>query len=129
MVPGRDGRMQNRLSAISRWKILDNLRRSLVEIFQLTMLIAGWFLLPGEVVLWTGIVLVTIAFPWLFSLMISLARPPRDQSWLAYYLAVGGDAITNGQQFTLGGGFFSHPAVRVARGIVRPPFRAVLRLP
>src|SRR5258706_14208798 len=101
MVPGRDGRMQNRLSAISRWKILDNLRRSLVEIFQLTMLIAGWFLLPGEVVLWTGIVLVTIAFPWLFSLMISLARPPRDQSWLAYYLAGGRHAITDGQQFTL----------------------------
>ena len=32
----------------SRWKILDNLRRSLVEIAQLAMLITGWFLLRAR---------------------------------------------------------------------------------
>ncbi|HZD85192.1 MAG TPA: hypothetical protein VE052_04695, partial [Gemmatimonadaceae bacterium] len=54
-VPGPDGAMPNRLSAISRWKIFDNLRRSLVEISQLAMLVAGWFMLPREVVQWTAI--------------------------------------------------------------------------
>ena len=122
-VPGPDGRMQNRLSAISRWKILDNLRRSLVEIFQLAMLIAGWFLLPGRVLQWTGIVLVVIAFSWLFSLTISLLRPPRDQSWLAYYLAVGRDAITNGQQLALAVAFLPHQAVVSADAIVRTLYR------
>ena len=72
-----------------------------VEIAQLAMLIIGWFLLPGSVIRWTGIVMVAIAFPWLFSLTVSLLRPPRDQSWLAYYLAVGRDMITNAQQFLL----------------------------
>ena len=122
-VPGPDGPMTNRLSAISRWKILDNLRRSLVEIAQLAMLITGWFLLPGPVIQWTGIVLLAVAFPWLFSLAISLLRPPRDQSWLAYYVAVGRDAITNLQQFALAMVFLPHQAVVSADGILRTLYR------
>ena len=122
-VPGPDGPMTNRLSAISRWKILDNLRRSLVEIAQLAMLITGWFMLPSPVIKWTAIVLLTIAFPWLFSLAISLLRPPRDQSWLAYYLAVGRDAITNAQQFALAVAFLPHQAVVSADAIGRTLYR------
>jgi cyclic beta-1,2-glucan synthetase len=122
-VPGPDGPTPNRLSAISRWKIFDNLRRSLVEIAQLAMLIIGWFLLPGAIIRWTALVLVAIAFPWLFSLMISLLRPPRDQSWLAYYLAVGRDAITNAQQFALAVAFLPHQAVVSADAIIRTLYR------
>ncbi len=122
-VPGPDGPVPNRLSAISRWKIFDNLRRSLVEIAQLAMLITGWFILPGSVIRWTALVLVTIAFPWLFSLTISLLRPPRDQSWLAYYLAVGRDAITNAQQFLLAVVFLPHQAVVSADAVLRTLYR------
>jgi len=122
-VPGPDGPTPNRLSAISRWKILDNLRRSLVEIAQIAMLITGWFLLPGSIIKWTALVLVAIAFPWLFSLTISLLRPPRDQSWLAYYLAVGRDAITNAQQFALAVAFLPHQAVVSADAIIRTLYR------
>ena len=122
-VPGPDGPMSNRLSAISRWKIVDNLRRSLVEIFQLALLIAGWLLAPGSVVQWSGVVLVVIAYPWLFSLAVSLLRPPRDQSWLAYYLAVGRDAMTNAQQFALAVVFLPHQAVVSADGIIRTLYR------
>ena len=126
MVPGPDGPMPNRLSAISRWKIFDNLRRSLVEIFQLALLVAGWFLAPRSVVQWTGIVVAAVAFPWLFSLTISLLRPPRDQSWLAYYLAVGRDAITNAQQFLLAIAFLPHQAVVSADAIIRTLYRLLI---
>src|SRR4051812_41996255 len=122
-VPGPDGPMPNRLSAISRWKIFDNLGRSLVEIFQLSLLIAGWFVVPVSAVKWTGIALLAIGFPWLFSLTVSLLRPPRDQSWLAYYLAVGRDAITNVQQFALAIVFLPHQAVVSADAIVRTLYR------
>ena len=122
-VPGPDGPTPNRLSAISRWKIFDNLRRSLVEIAQLALLVIGWFLLPGTILNWTGIVLVVIAFPWLLSLAISLVRPPRDQSWLAYYIAVGRDAITNAQQFALAVVFLPHQAVVSADAIGRTLYR------
>ncbi|HEY4735409.1 MAG TPA: glucoamylase family protein [Gemmatimonadaceae bacterium] len=122
-VPGPDGPMQNRLSAISRWKIFDNLRRSVVEIFQLGMLAAGWALLPGSALQWSWLVLLVIAFPWLFSLGMSLIRPPRDQSWLAYYVAVGRDAITNLQQFALAVVFLPHQAAVSADAIIRTLYR------
>jgi len=122
-VPGPDGPEPNRLSAISRWKIFDNLRRSLVEISHLVLLIAGWFLLPESVLGWTMIVLAVIGFPWIFSLVISLLRPPRDQSWLAYYIAVGRDAITNAQQFSLAVVFLPHQAAVSADAIFRTLYR------
>ncbi len=47
-VPGPHGKERNRLSLLARWKILDNLRRSTVELAQLIFLIAGWTLLPAR---------------------------------------------------------------------------------
>ena len=47
-VPSRRGLKRNTLPAIGRWKILDNLRRSLVAPTLLAMLVAGWLVLPGR---------------------------------------------------------------------------------
>ena len=47
-VPSRRGLKRNTLPLISRWKILDNLRRSLVAPTLLALLVAGWTLLPGS---------------------------------------------------------------------------------
>ena len=46
-VPSRRGLKRNTLPLISRWKILDNLRRSLVSPTLLALLVAGWTVLPG----------------------------------------------------------------------------------
>ena len=46
-VPSRLGLKRNPLTAIGRWKILDNLRRSLVAPALLALLVAGWPVLPG----------------------------------------------------------------------------------
>src|SRR6202044_1653519 len=43
----------NPISAMSRWKIFDNLRRSLVEPATLLLLLAGWLRLPGGPLYWT----------------------------------------------------------------------------
>ena len=52
-VPSRRGLERNPLSIISRWKILDNLRRSLVSPGLVVMLVAGWTVLPGSPAVWT----------------------------------------------------------------------------
>lgn len=122
-VPGPGGRTKNQLSAISRWKIFDNLRRSVVEISLLVLLFVGWFVLPGPAVLWTLLMLGAILFPWLFSLVLALMRPPRDQSWAAYYGAVGLDATVSAQQFLLAVTFLPHQAVVSADAIVRTLIR------
>ena len=119
-VPGPDGRPEpNRLSAISRWKIFDNLRRSTVEIFQLLLLVAGWTVLPGSPIVWTALVLGAIAFPWLFGLTLAGLRPPADKSLFAYYAAVWRDVVTSAQQFALAVAVLPHQAMVSADAIVR----------
>ena len=63
-VPARHGpKLKNRLTARGRWKILDNLRRSLLAPSLLLLLLAGWFLLPGGAGWWTGGAALVLAFP------------------------------------------------------------------
>jgi cyclic beta-1,2-glucan synthetase len=81
----------NRLSLLSRGKILDNLRRSTIEIAQLAFLVIGWTLLPVPVLRWTLFGLGAIAAPWIVSILLAMLRPPLDKSWRAYYAAVGRD--------------------------------------
>ena len=45
--------VRNPINLISRWKILDNLRRSLTEIAMLAILVSGWIFLPGKPLYWT----------------------------------------------------------------------------
>ncbi len=52
-VPHRTkGKAPNTLSTIDRWKLFDNLRRSLVPPTVLAFLISSWLLLPGSSLLW-----------------------------------------------------------------------------
>ena len=63
-VPEESGRWKpNPISEVSRWKIFDNLRRSLVEPFTFILFVAGWLGLPGGPLYWTIIPLVLMIFP------------------------------------------------------------------
>ncbi|HUF65856.1 MAG TPA: glucoamylase family protein [Gemmatimonadaceae bacterium] len=118
-VPGPDGPTNNRLSLISRWKIFDNLRRSVVEIALLLMLVGGWIWLDVPAIRWTVAVLAVIAFPWLLATLLAALRPPADQSWRAYYAAIIRDVRLNVQQYLLALTFLPHQAVISADAIVR----------
>ncbi len=62
-VRTENGMAPNRLSIINRWKIFDNLRRSLLPPTMLALLIAGWLFLPGSPLVWTLLVLLPFALP------------------------------------------------------------------
>ncbi len=54
-VPDAEGNLiKNPLKFVSRWKILDNLRRSVTEFATFVLLIACWFFLPGPASYWTA---------------------------------------------------------------------------
>jgi cellobiose phosphorylase len=125
-VPGPDGDEPNRLSLLSRWKILDNLRRSTVELAQLALLIAGWTVLPGGPLRWTLLGLGAIAAPHLVSLLLAMLRTPLDKSWRAYYTAVAHDAATSVQQAALAITFLPHQAWVSADAILRTLWRLVV---
>ncbi len=73
-----DGRhARNPLSALSRWKILDNLRRSLVPAALLVLLLLGWFAMT-QVAMWTVVVLAVAFVPPLLAVQLDLLQKPRD---------------------------------------------------
>jgi cyclic beta-1,2-glucan synthetase len=68
---------RNVLPLIARWKILDNLRRSLVQPFLLLWLIAAWTILPGSALVWTLLVILTLIAKFSFSVVphfLSISR-------------------------------------------------------
>jgi cyclic beta-1,2-glucan synthetase len=76
-VPTRSGVQRNRLPLISRWKILDNLRRSVMAPAMLAVLLLGWTILPGSPAAWTAIGLAPLAFPVMLRLVF-LSRGPSS---------------------------------------------------
>ncbi|MFW2372897.1 MAG: glucoamylase family protein, partial [Gammaproteobacteria bacterium] len=77
-------RQANPLSALSVWKIIDNLRRSLVPPSLLALLIGGWLLVPGTAWLWTLLVLAVVLLPSLLGAMIEFMRKPEERDWLMH---------------------------------------------
>ena len=77
-VPGLGGRRQrNPLSGLSRWKIFDNLRRSLVPAAMMLLLLLGWMAL-APAWFWTLSVLAIILVPPLLGAILHLFQKPKD---------------------------------------------------
>jgi cyclic beta-1,2-glucan synthetase len=86
--PGLNGaqakRQANPLSALSLWKLFDNLRRSLVAPALLALLAGGWLLGPGPLWLWSTLVVAVVFLPTLLSTVIELIRKPEERDWLVH---------------------------------------------
>ena len=81
-VPGADAsRVANPLSALSQWKIFDNLRRSLVPVALLLVLLGHWLLLPELGGQGTLLVLAIITVPGLLAALVNLVFKPADLPW------------------------------------------------
>src|SRR6516165_4314168 len=74
-VPDETGKLvANPISFLSRWKILDNLRRSLVEAGTFLLFVLGWTLLPGRPVYWTLVTIAVLFVPPFFQFGFSVIR-------------------------------------------------------
>ncbi|HTH56752.1 MAG TPA: glucoamylase family protein [Cyclobacteriaceae bacterium] len=77
-VPGKGRRLyKNPISGVSRWKVIDNLRRSLVPIALTTLILLGWTVLPSTM-FWTITVSGIIAFPIFVTSVWDSIRKPKD---------------------------------------------------
>jgi cellobiose phosphorylase len=77
-------RQPNPLSMLSKWKLFDNLRRSLVSPALLALLVGGWLFGPGPMWFWTLLVVTVVVFPTLLSTTIGLIRKPGERDWLLH---------------------------------------------
>jgi cyclic beta-1,2-glucan synthetase len=77
-VPGGErGRVANPTSWLSRWKILDNLRRSLVPLALLALLVGGW-LVPNGAWFSSAVVAAILILPGLIAAAAELTRRPTE---------------------------------------------------
>jgi hypothetical protein len=80
-VPGGNGtRVPNPITLISQWKILDNLRRSLVEPATFLLLVLGWLLLPGLPRFWTLATIAILFVPAWCRFLFAIVRAILERS-------------------------------------------------
>ena len=124
-VPTRQGLERNRLPVISRWKIFDNLRRTLVAPATIAFLALAWLALPDPVI-WTLGVLAAISFP-LYPLALRLlAGPVAQQPWGVFLRIMGEDVKTAGAQTLLQVTFLAYHAYEMAHAIALTLVRLVI---
>ncbi len=76
----------NPTTLISRWKMLDNARRSLLDPATLLLFLAGWLILPGGPQHWTGASLILLSIPVYASLYFSILGAPMGRGFTAWFL-------------------------------------------
>lgn len=77
-VPGAGGtRLRNRLTVFDRMRVWDTMRRSLVPASVVLLLLGGWFVLPGQPIVWTALAVAAPAAYLFTDLVTGLARGRR----------------------------------------------------
>ncbi len=117
VVHTREGLERNRLPAISRWKILDNLRRSLIGPATVALFVAGWIALPGHPWVWTLAALAAVGFPLYQRLAEVLAGPAQAQRWSVFWRTAAENVRTAAIQCGLHLTFLANQAAEMVHAI------------
>jgi cellobiose phosphorylase len=118
-------RRKNHLSYLSQWKILDNLRRSLVAPGMVALLLLGWMQMQHSLA-WTLALLGTLVCVPVVSNLYGLLRKPRELPWGQHARAVLGHAQKQLLQAVLTLALFPHEAWYSAVAIMRTSVRVLL---
>ena len=120
---GERRKTRNVLPLMARWKIFDNLRRSLVAPSLFLWLVAACAFFPGSALLWSLFVFAVIAFPVQLHLTTGLLMHPRGLPWTSHFWSRWGDLRTNAAQIALSFVFLPHQAWTMCDAIVRALYR------
>ena len=114
--------VQNPISLVSRWKILDNLRRSLMEPAIFLLFVSGWFFLPGGARFWTIVTLALLFLPIYFRLLFALTRAIVARKWASIRDSLE-DFVTSHAAILLNIAFLAHQTLVSIDAIVRTVVR------
>ena len=108
---------------IGRWKMIDNLRRTLSAPAAFLALIAGWTLAPAAAGIWTGFVLATLAMPAMLPFLTGLVPRRLGISKRSHARAVGADLAVAASQIAMLVTLLAHQAWLMSDAIVRTLYR------
>ena len=127
---GRDSSGDQRRTAIpliGRWKMMDNLRRTLSAPAAFLALLAGWTLPLAAAAVWSGFVVATFAMPTLLPAFIGMVPRRFGLSQRRHWYAVGTDFVLSLSQIALLVTLLAHQAWLMTDAIVRTFFRLFVR--
>ncbi|WP_456307031.1 GH36-type glycosyl hydrolase domain-containing protein [Lichenicola cladoniae] len=123
IVPHHGAAARDAIPAMGRWKMLDNLRRTLSAPAGVGALLAGWLLPFPAALAWTVFVLLTIALPALLPVFADVAPGSRWVTWRSY-LGVLADGLRHATALAgLVVVFLAHQAVLMGDAIARTTVR------
>src|SRR2546425_432372 len=111
------------IPAIGRWKMLDNLRRTLSAPAALLTLAVGWTLPGAWPVVWTAFVLATIGLPTLLPVLTGAIPRGRGISKRSHVRAVGRDLVLAASQTAFVTTLLAYQAWLMTDAIVRTVVR------
>ncbi len=125
VTTGKGRLTRNRLSALSRWKIFDNLRRSLLPISLLSLLLLGWFVLRYPW-FWTLAVSIIILLPPVIASAWQLLNKPPDLSLRAHVSEVAGSLKITLVRFVFGLSILPYEALQYVDAILLALWRMLI---
>jgi cyclic beta-1,2-glucan synthetase len=117
------GAARSRIPTIGRWKMLDNLRRTLSAPAAYLTLMLGWTLPAGAPLVWTKLVLLCLAVPALVPVSTEIIPQRPGGSKRAYLRGLGSSLVLAGAQIALGLTLLAHQAWLMADAVVRTLLR------
>jgi cellobiose phosphorylase len=122
-VPGFDGvKKPNPLSFLSQWKILDNLRRSLVSASTVILFLLGWgFFRPSWA--WTILIILIAGLPVPLKFIFDIIKKPEDISLEAHLNVVLSSLAIHTAQFCLSITFIIYEACFSLEAVIKTFWR------
>lgn len=110
--------------ALSRWKMVDNLRRSLTPIFWVMAAIAGWTLLPfTQAAQWQALLILTLFMAPTFDIVNAVLPKSGDQTPRGHFSALARDVAFGTAMVALKIVLMAHLAWMMGDAIIRTFYR------
>ena len=108
---------------VGRWKMIDNLRRSLLAPMAMLALFVGWMLPLPLALLWTVLIVVMVALPRVLSLPFGLLPARAGVTLRSHFAALGSDALTALGQIAVSLVFLADTATTMLDAVLRTVWR------
>jgi len=118
--------IKNPLNIISIWKIIDNMRRSLVAPSILLLIISGFSILPGSSLFWLGLSLFFIFFPIVTSIIDYIASLKMIKNRVKRHIPVISGIKASLYQMVLHFAFLPYQGYLVAEAIITTLYRVFI---
>ncbi len=126
LLPWLFGKARHGIPAVGRWKMIDNLRRSLVAPLTLASLCAGWLMPLPVAASWTAAVLGMLALPRLAPLPFALLPGRAGINARSHFAALLDDTRSALAQIALNIVFLTHTAWQMLDAVLRTALRLTI---